>query len=175
MLLRAPQAATPRRPRTSNTNSWGPWTLPLVLKCQTHFQDSGSRLTIQIHVSSTIHRRPGRRSNTPLQHGGHKTARITYLQLMVLLFFSSSTVRISAPSTMLCQTGPAANGFIFWSHPVPESKGKWWMRLDGSSWTSFNTNTNASDTAVIKFFQQLQLVRFILRDWYHTFTTYSAR
>lgn len=43
------------------------------------------------------------------------------------------------------------------------------MRLDGSSWTSFNTNTNASDTANIKFFQQLQLVRFIPV----TGTTYS--
>ena len=44
------------------------------------------------------------------------------------------------------------------------------MRLDGGSWTSFNTSFNASDTANIPFFNQYQLVGFILRNRNHAFT-----
>jgi hypothetical protein len=57
---------------------------------------------------------------------------------------------------------------MFWSHSVAESKGNWWFRLDGSPWTSVDTNTNASDTAVTRLFLQDELVCFTLCDWDHT-------
>jgi len=131
---------------------------------------------IPIHASSTTHHKPGHPSNMPQRRGSHKTARITGLQLMVPSFSSSSMVGY-IPSFFrdALSNEPLANGFVFWSHPVPESKGKWWMRLDGGSWTSFNTSFNASDTARITFFNQYQLVGFIPRHRNHAFTTCLTR
>src|ERR1700756_1443204 len=45
----------------------------------------------------------------------------------IFLQFHGTHLRVF-PVRDALSTGLAANGFIFWSHPVPESKGKWWMR-----------------------------------------------